>query len=98
MQAEYDSEADALSIDLVEIGPDASVRGEGVDSDYCTVATAGRRPVHVELLSPADHLELLDQVAERHGLDAETLRAAARSALEAPDRRVELRIGERAPA
>ncbi len=90
MRAEYDSEADVLSIDLIEAeqwnGSDA------IDADYCTIATVNDRPANVELLSPARHLDLLAVAAERHGLDAEALEAAARSALAAPDRIVVLDV------
>ncbi|MGH2981983.1 MAG: hypothetical protein ACRDKV_08075 [Solirubrobacterales bacterium] len=86
MRAEYDSRADVLSIDLIEVerwdGSDA------VDADFCTIATVGDRPANIELLSPAQHLDLLAVAAERHDLDAEALDAAARSALAAPDRTV----------
>lgn len=91
MRAEYDSTADALSIDLRE-----TARWDGadvVDDDYCTVALAGGHPVNVELLSPSEHLDLLALAARRHGLDAEALDAAARSALAAPDRPVEIEVG-----
>ena len=90
MRAEYDSTADALSIDLIE-----ATRWDGsdaIDDDYCTVALVGGRPANVELLSPAAHLELLAVAAERHSLDAEALEAAARSALAAPDRTVVLDV------
>ncbi len=90
MRAAYDSEADALSIDLIEA---AQWEGaEAIDDDYCTVALAGERPVNVELLSPADHLELLGVAARRFGLDGEALEAAARSALAAPNRAVVLEV------
>ena len=88
MRAEYDSQADALSIDLINVerwdGSDA------VDDDYCTVALAGKRPANIELIGPAEHLGLLAVAAKRHQLDAEALQAAARSALAAPDRVVVL--------
>jgi hypothetical protein len=97
MRAEYDSEADALSIDLVDAD-----RWEGADQvvedSFCTVALADGRPANVELLAPGKHLELLDRVAELHGLDAEALRAAAGSALAAPDRVVVLDVSRRATA
>ena len=91
MRAEYDTEADAISIDLIEAakwdGADA------IDDDYCTVALVGGKAANVELISPAEHLELLRIAADRHGLDAEALEAAARSALAAPDRAVVLDVG-----
>lgn len=90
MRAQYDSQADVLSIDLIQAerwdGSDA------VDADFCTVATVDDLPANVELLSPARHLDLLALAAERHDLDAEALEAAARSALAAPDRTVVLDV------
>lgn len=90
MRADYDSQADVLSIDLIQVerwdGSDA------VDTDFCVVATVDDRPANIELLSPAQHLDLLAVAAERHGLDAEALEAAARSALAVPDRTVVLDV------
>ena len=94
MRAEYDSEADALSIDLLEV--DRWDGHEAVDDTHCHVAFAGEEPANVELLSPAGNLPLLAVAAERFGLDAQALEAAARSALAAPDRVVVLEVS--APA
>ena len=91
MRAEYDSEADALSIDLVEV--DRWDTSDPVDDHYCTVALARGQAANIELLSPAAHLELLESAAERHGLDVEALIAAARSALAAPNRSVAIDVG-----
>lgn len=96
MKADYDSEADALSIDLVEV--DAWDGGEDVDSAHCHVTFAHDRPVNVELLGPRDHLDLLAVAAERYGLDEAALIAAAQAALAAPDRPVTLDVGVRAAA
>jgi len=90
MRAEYDSTADALSIDLIEV--DRWEGSDAVDDTYCRVAFAGGLPVNVELLSPSEHLDLLGVAATRHGLDAQALQAAARSALAAPDRTVVLDV------
>ena len=91
MRADYDSEADALSIELrrVERFDDQ----EQVDDDYCNVGIVTGRAVNVELLYPARHLDLLEVAAERYGLDGAALLAAARAALAAPDRVVELEVG-----
>jgi len=94
MRAEYDSVADALSIDLAPA--ERWDRAEGVDADYCTVSFAGHEPANVELIAPREHLDLLAQAAERFGLDGEALEAAARSALAAPDRIVVLDVLARA--
>jgi hypothetical protein len=85
---------DALSIDLVTV--ERWDRGEGVDEDYCTVSFADRRPVNVELIAPRTHIDLLVRAAERFGLDAEAIQAAAQSALAAPNRAVVLDVHGRA--
>lgn len=90
MRAEYDRQADALSIDLIQVDHWDST--DAIDDDYCNVALASGRPANVELLAPREHLELLDEAAERHQLDAEALQAAARSALAAPDRPIVLDV------
>lgn len=94
MRAEYDSRADALSIDLV--AAKRWDRGEGVDPDFCTVSFAEDRPVNVELIGPREHIDLLARAAELYGLDGEAIEAAARSALAAPDRVVVLDVLARA--
>jgi hypothetical protein len=91
VKAEYDSTADALSIDLTDdVHWD---RAEVIDDDLCTVATVGGAPANIELLSPAEHIGLLQRAADRFGLDAQALEAAARSALAAPDRPVTVEVG-----
>ena len=90
MKADYDSEADALSIDLLEV--DRWDDAEEIDDSYCHVAFREGRPVNVELLNPGDHLELLKVAGERLGLDSEALLAAAKAALAAPDRAVTLDV------
>lgn len=94
MRAEYDSSADALSIDLATV--ERWDRGEGVDEDWCTVSFADGEPVNVELIGPREHIDLLTVAAERYGLDGEAIEAAARSALAAPDRVVVLDVLARA--
>jgi hypothetical protein len=90
MRAQYDSQADALSIDLIDVkewdGSDA------IDDDYCSVALASGRPANVELLAPRDHLGLLVRTADRYDLDVQALEAAAQSALAAPDRTIVLDV------
>ena len=96
MRAEYDSQADALSIDLIHVEHwDSS---DEIDDDYCNVALAGGQPANIELLSPAEHIDLLAAAAQRYGLDREALEAAARSALAAPDRAVVLDVLAKAAA
>jgi hypothetical protein len=94
MKADYDSEADAISIDLRVV--DGWDGGDQVDDDYCNVAFAGGDVVNVELLNPAEHLDLLDEAAKRYDLDALALRAAAAAALAAPDHPVTVEVGPRA--
>jgi uncharacterized protein YuzE len=94
MRADYDSEADALSIDLLEVdGWDA---GKSVDeNEHCNVEFSKGRVANVELLYPAENLELLSLAAERFDLDAQGLRAAAEAALAAPDREVTIEFSGR---
>lgn len=96
MKADYDSQADALSIDLIEVP--LWDDGEEIDDTYCNVALSNGRPANVELLNPRDHLDLLELVAERFDIDVAALRAAAQAALAAPDRVVSLDVAARAAA
>lgn len=96
MKADYDSQAEALSIDLVEV--DRWDSGDSIDDTYCHVAFRNGRPVNIELLNPQGRLGLLDVAAERFSLDPVALRIAAEAALAAPDRPVTLDIGDRAAA
>lgn len=90
MRVDYDSEADALDLRLSEF--DRYERQEQVDEGNCTVGFANGGLVDIELLSPADHLDLLGVAAERYGLDAGALFAAAKAGLAAPDRVVRLEV------
>jgi len=90
MRADYDSEADALSIDLRRF--ERYERQDRVDDDYCVIGFAAGAPARVSLLGPEAHLDLLDIAAERYDLDAAALRAAAQAALAAPDRVVSLEV------
>ncbi len=96
MRADYDSTANAISIAIT----DAS-RADSSDEVHsrAIVALAEGKPVEVQLLYPGSGIdEPLAAVAERYGLDLEALRAAAHSALAAPDRVVVLEVAARAPA
>lgn len=96
MRADYDSEADALDIELVRFN---LLEGQdSVDDTYCQVGFAGGLPASIELLVPAEHLDLLDVVASRYNLDGVALLAAAKAALAAPDRIVDLEVGARITA
>jgi hypothetical protein len=93
MQADYDSEANAISIKLSE-APHAD-HGDEVHS-RAIVALADGKPVEVQLLYPDAGIdEPLGIVADRYGLDREALTAAAQSALAAPDRVVVIDVGDR---
>jgi hypothetical protein len=88
MKADFDSEANAVSIDLVDV--DRWDYGKEIDPWYCTVAFTAGRPVNVSLLYPEENLQLLDRAAEKFGLDAGALRKAAKAALAVPDQVVSL--------
>lgn len=90
MRADYDSHADALSIDLMEVPRWDD--GDEIDDTYCNVALCGGSLANIELLSPHNHLDLLSIVAERYGVDSTALYAAAQAALTAPDRAVTLDV------
>lgn len=86
MKADFDSEANALAIELIDV--DRWDDGDGFDEDYCNLGFSKGRLVYIGLLCPSDNLHLLKAVAERYDLDAERLYAAAKAALAAPDRGV----------
>lgn len=92
MRADYDSEANALDLELSRFR--YYDYQEQVDDDFCTVGFAGGQLVDVELLDPADHLDLLEVVARRYDLDGIALLAAAKAALAAPDRLVTMDLSE----
>lgn len=96
MKADFDSKANALSIDLG--APRHWDHSEKVAS-RTFVAIAGETPVNVELLFPDLGIdEPLRAAAKRFDLDAEALIAAARAAIAAPDRPVTLEVGVRIAA
>lgn len=86
MKADYDSEANTLSIDLLDA--DRWDDGGEFDETYCTIAFSKGQVANVGLLCPSENIHLLEAVAERYHLDAGELVAAARAALAAPDRTV----------
>lgn len=92
MRADFDSEANALDLELFRFKH--YDYQEQVDDDFCTVGFAGGQLVDVELLDPADHLDLLGVVADRYNLDGVALLAAAKAALAAPDRLVTLDLSD----
>jgi hypothetical protein len=92
MKADYDSEADALSIILARFKKYDDQ--EAVDEDNCHVGIVSGRPVDIELLYPARHLDLLQKTADRYDLDGIALFAIAKAALAAPDRLVTMDLSE----
>lgn len=98
MWADYDSQGDTVQIELERVR--RLDRGEDVDGGSVIVGIAEGRPVRVDVLSAGRcGVEApLAAVAERHGLDAEALIAAAQAALAAPDRTVMLAVGVQAAA
>lgn len=96
MRADYDSQAEALSIDLAKV--DRWDDSDPIDDTYCHVALRDGHPVNIELLNPRERLSLLEAVADKYGLDAVALRVAAEAALAGPDRPITLDVGSPAPA
>jgi hypothetical protein len=96
MRADYDSEADAIAITVVELEDDHEpAKGDAVH-ERCTVALVDGKVVDVEILYPALGLdEPLAKAAARYALDLEALTAAARSSLAAPNRVITLDVAAR---
>lgn len=90
MKADFDSEANALAIELIDV--DRWDDGHGFDEDYCNLGFSKGRLVYIGLLCPKDNLHLLRAVSESYELDAEELIAAAQAALAAPDRAVTVSV------
>jgi uncharacterized protein YuzE len=98
MRADYDSEADALLIELVA-DPIAAGGDDEID-DRCRVSMNRHgQAVAVEVLYPSIGMEdQLQAAAARHGLDAEALLIAARAAVAAPDREIVIEVRARTVA
>lgn len=94
MKADYDSEANALGIELIEV--DRWDDGDEFDEYYCNIGFSKGRLVYIGLLYPSENLDLLEKVAKSYDLDSDTLLAVAQAALAAPDRAVT--IGDRLAA
>jgi len=94
MKADYDSEANALAIELTDV--DRWDDGDGFDEDYCELGFLKGHLVYVGLLNPRENLHLLEAVAESYDLDVGSLIAVAKAALAAPDQLVT--IGDRLAA
>jgi hypothetical protein len=86
MRADYDSKANAISIELVE-----GWSAERADQVHprAIAALHSDQPIELQLLYPDLGVdEPLRAAAERYALDPEALIAAAAAALAAPDRSV----------
>ena len=94
MKADFDSEANALGIELVEV--DRWDDGDEFDEYYCNLGFFKGRLVYIGLLYPSEKLDLLKKVARSYDLDRDALLAVAKAALAAPDRSVT--VGERLAA
>ena len=93
MRAQYDSDANAISIELSRV--EKADRADQVHA-RAVVAIRGDRPIELQLLYPDMGMaEPLAAAAARHGLDEEALAAAAAAALAAPDRAVSLDVALR---
>jgi hypothetical protein len=86
MKAYFDSEANAVSIDLLVV--DYWDDGDEFDDYYCTVAFSKGRLANIGLLNPSQNPRLLEAVAQSYNLDAGKLISVAKAALAAPDQTV----------
>lgn len=94
MRADYDSQGDTLSIELEVV--ERLDHGDDEVHPRAIVHLVADRPVAIDVLRAAvDVEEPLAAAAERYELDLESLTAAARSALAAPDRVVTLDVALR---
>jgi hypothetical protein len=95
MRSDYDKEANAISITLVD---GASADRADQRHERAIVALRDGEPVELQILYPDLGIEEpLRAVAERYELDPEGL-AAATAALAAPDRAVTLEVAVRPTA
>lgn len=90
MQADYDSEANAISIALT---PGAHAQSAGRCHPRAIVALRDGEPVELQVLYPDLGVEeSLRAAAQSYGLDQGALIAAAQAALAVPDRSVTLDV------
>ncbi|HWO15609.1 MAG TPA: hypothetical protein VNM89_02725 [Solirubrobacterales bacterium] len=98
MTADYESAFDTIQITLEDVdrfSGSSDVVGDGA----VIVSFCDGRPVMVDVIGTRHGFEKpLRTAAERNGLDAEALIAAATAAIAAPDRPVRLDVGVRAAA
>ncbi len=96
MRADYDSNANAISIVLSGAG--TAERADEVHP-RAVVALSDSRPVELQLLYPDLGIEEpLEAASRAYALDKEALVAAAQAALAAPDRTVMVDVAVRSPA
>ncbi len=96
MRSDYDKEANAISITLVD---GASADRADQRHERAIVALRDGEPVELQILYPDLGIEEpLRAVAERYELDPEGLAAAATAALAAPDCAVTLEVAARPTA
>lgn len=95
MRAQYDSDANAISIELAQV--EKADRADQVHT-RAVVAVRGEQPIELQLLYPDLGLAEPLAAASRHGLDREALAAAAAAALAAPDRSVSVDVAIRRAA
>ncbi|MGC1166318.1 MAG: hypothetical protein WA862_09420 [Solirubrobacterales bacterium] len=96
MRADYDSEANAISITLVQ-----GAHAQRADQRHprAIVALRDDKPIELQLLYPDLGVkEPMRAVADHYGLDPEALIAAANAALAAPNRVVTLEVAVRSTA
>ncbi len=96
MKADYESKCDTIQITLDRVD---RLRGgsDVIDDGAVIVSYGGGRPAVIDVIGARNGFEQsLRVAAQRHDLDAEALMAAAKAALAAPDRPVELDVGVRA--
>jgi hypothetical protein len=97
MRADYDSEGNTLSIQLVDV--DRADFGDDSVDPQAVVAIRDGQPVIIDVIGARHDVEgPLKAVAAQYDLDLEALLAAARSALAAPDRVVVLDVLSRPTA
>lgn len=90
MRADYDSEANAISIALI---PGARAQRADRCHPRAIVALRDGEPVELQILYPDLGVEeSLRAAAQRYGLDQGALVAAAQAALAVPDRSVTLDV------
>lgn len=96
MRSDYDKEANAISITLVD-SPSADRADQR--HERAIVALRDGEPVELQILYPDLGIdEPLRAVVEKYELDFETLVAATTAALAAPDRVVTLEVAARSTA